>query len=148
MTVPDLAVSVAAVGNGLLAGLYLAFACAVTPALRRLGDRPFVDTFRAVNDAILNPCFLACFIGAPLASVVAVSARGTLLVLVGAAAAVVSLGVTVLVSVPLNRQLALAATRTPGDYAAARGAFAGRWSRWNLVRTVLSAAALVALVGA
>ena len=43
MTTFDATLAVAIVANGLLAGLFFAFTCAVSPALGRLGDHAFVE---------------------------------------------------------------------------------------------------------
>lgn len=143
---------VGAVTNGLLAGLFFAFSVAVGPGLRQVQDRQFVRTFQAVNAAILNPTFLTVFLAAPLAACgaaltsLATGDHATLLwAVLGAAGSVVTVLVTGLVNVPLNNRLAGAPTTAEGSASARRG-FELRWNRWNTVRTLSSAAALVCLV--
>ena len=71
MTVFDVTLSVAVVANGLLAGLYFAFACAVSPALGRLDSRSYVEAFRSINVVIVNGWFLSVFFLAPATAVAA-----------------------------------------------------------------------------
>lgn len=61
--------SVATVTNGLLAGAFFVFSCAVVPGLRRVDDHTFVRAFQTINRAILNGWFLSIFITAPITGV-------------------------------------------------------------------------------
>lgn len=65
----DRVLPIGTITNGLLTGLYFAFACAVSPALQRLDDQSFVTAFRSINSAILNCWFLVVFFTAPLITV-------------------------------------------------------------------------------
>ena len=67
--VPDLVAVVALLTNGLVAGLFFAFAVAVSPGLRRLDDVALTGAFRAINTAILRPSFLLVFVAAPATAV-------------------------------------------------------------------------------
>lgn len=143
-------ITVAAVTNGLLAGLFFVFACAIVPGFRRLDDAAYVRAFRAINAAILNPLFLFIFFAAPVAAIagaVLASVRGAqpaLAVLwVGAAASAATFVITAVANVPRNNALARAAVGTPQECSASRGRFEPGWNRWNLVRTITSIAALV-----
>ncbi|WP_211978482.1 anthrone oxygenase family protein [Brevibacterium sp. W7.2] len=152
--------------NGLLAGLFFAFVCAISPAYRRLDDGEFVRGFRAINSVILRPTFLVVFVGAPLTAVAA-AVTGTLrigvepgelgiasdpagmaLLWIGAAASVVSFLITATVSVPLNQGLDRAPILTPADHTAARVTFETRWNRANLARTLTSTLSVLALASA
>ena len=153
----------ATLANGLLAGLFFAFVCAISPAYRRLDDGEFVRGFRAINSVILRPTFLVVFVGAPLTAVAA-AVTGTLrikvepgglgiasdpagmaLLWIGAAASVVSFLITATVSVPLNQGLDRAPVLTPADHTAARVTFETRWNRANLARTLTSTLSVLAL---
>ena len=137
-------VVVATGATGLLAGTYLAFAVAVMPALRQLDDTTFVEVMRRINVVIVNPVFLALFLGSPLLVALAAALgpqRGWWLVAAGAAVATLLL--TVAVNVPLNDRLA--ATTDP---AAARRAFESTWNLAHLVRTGLACGALAACLRA
>lgn len=138
---------------GLTAGLFYAFSCAVMPGLVRVDDRTFVTAMRAINVAILNRWFALGFGGAllltPVTAALHLAGDGRAAVpwLVAAVALhLAMLLVTGRVNVPLNDRLADATGNTDPDRAAARGRFERPWSRWNLVRTVVSAAALASLL--
>ena len=59
------------------AGTYFTWATGVMPGLARTEDRTFVEAMQQVNVAIVNPVFLATFVGAPvLAGIAVVAAAG------------------------------------------------------------------------
>lgn len=139
--------------NGLLAGLFFAFACSVVPAFARLDDGAYVAAFRLINAAIINPWFLPVFFLAPALALVAVGAQAAegdlgAAGMLGAAASAATFLVTVAANVPLNRRLDAAPTASGGERRVARDAFEGPWRRWNLVRTVTGAVAVLALAAA
>jgi uncharacterized membrane protein len=145
----------ATISTGLVAGLFYAYACSVMLALRRVGDRTFVEVMRHINTTIQNGWFALSFVGAPLLTlaVVVVDAlvgRGIqALVVLAIAADLLWLGVTFRANIPLNTMLERAgrADRLT-DPAAVRARFEGPWNRWHLVRTLASVVALAALCGA
>jgi uncharacterized membrane protein len=49
---------------GLVAGVFFAYANSIMPGLRNTDDRTFVGAFQALDRAIINPIFTACFFGA------------------------------------------------------------------------------------
>ena len=57
---------VAAVVAGLQAGTYFTWSTGVMPGLARVDDRTFVSAVQQMNIAIVNPVFIATFLGAPL----------------------------------------------------------------------------------
>jgi uncharacterized membrane protein len=62
----DLSVALAffaALGSGLMAGLYFAFSTAVMPALGGLPQEQGIAAMQKINAAILNPLFLFLFSG-------------------------------------------------------------------------------------
>lgn len=151
--VPALVLAVAIVANGLLAGLFFAFACAIVPAFRRLDDRAYVHAFRAINAAILNPWFLTVFATAPLGAVAAVATEvwwgsGERLALLVAAAgcSVVAFVITAAANVPRNRELERARADTEAGCAAARARFEAPWRRWNVLRTLTAVIAFALFV--
>lgn len=138
----------AVLSTGLVAGVMLAFAVSVMPALAAADDRTFVAVMRGANAAILTPWFLVPFVAAPLAGLVAAAAHlpasarsGLPWAAAGLALGLVTLVVTGVVNVPLNDALA-AAGPTPVDPAAVRAAFEQRWVVWNVVRTVTATLAV------
>ena len=54
---------VTALGCGLIAGLFFAFSIAVMQALARLPAAGGIAAMQSINSAILNPLFLAVFLG-------------------------------------------------------------------------------------
>lgn len=133
--------------SGLMAGLFAAFAYAVMPGLRRADDRTVVVAMQRINVAIVNPMFLALFLGGLLLAGAAWwSVRSGPLGAWALAAAtfyLIAVVVTIAVNVPLND--ALAAARET-DFPAARAAFEHRWVAGNLVRTVLHVAGFATIV--
>jgi uncharacterized membrane protein len=138
---------------GLSAGVFFAYSTSVMLALGRADDRTFVDVMQKINTSILNGWFLTAYVGARLAVIVAVllhlpsAHRGPLPWLIAGA---VLYGIVVVVTaglnIPLNDQLDAAGPAAAiADPAAVRHAFEASWNRWNTVRTVSSAGALLSL---
>lgn len=140
------AATVALAGIG---GLYYSYACSVMPGLRAVDDATFVSTMSRINTAIQNPVFALSFVGAffTLAGAAAYSWINGLDSALPASAALAcytgTLAITAGINIPLNNRLERAAALS--DAATARLAFERRWTRWNVHRTWLSLAALVAL---
>lgn len=151
----DVLVVAAAVANGLLAGVFFAFACAVAPGFRHVDDAGYVQAFRSINRVILNGWFLLVFFAAPLTAV-AYALLGTwqtnesaaLSAWAGAACSALTFVITAARNVPLNTQLDRAAVSTASDRNVARERFEGRWNRWNLARTITSIGALMSVATA
>src|SRR6188768_581436 len=142
----------AALGSGLIGGVFFAFSSFVLPALARLPGLQGLLAMQSINVVVLNRSFLGVFLGTALlcgALVVNALARwsaphselrllGALLYLVG------SLWVTKELNVPWND--ALAAIQPQGKDAARRWlAFVAGWSLWNHVRTAATLAAAAVL---
>jgi uncharacterized membrane protein len=141
-----------AIGCGLMAGLFFAFSVAVMRGLGRLTEATGMAAMQSINAAILNPVFLAVFLGTGvLCLIVLVSSllreleAGAEYFVVGAALYLVGAFLTTIVfNVPMNDALASTA---PAD-AASAGQWRGyltRWTRWNHVRTLAALAAAIAL---
>ena len=122
--------------NGLLAGTYLAFAIAVMPALHNQPDDVFVRVMNRISVVIVNPVFLAIFLGAPIITAAFAWSNRTPLAFGALAAALLALLVTVIANVPLND--ALAATGN-------RDAFETPWLIWHAIRTAAATVAFVLL---
>ena len=138
----------AAVTTGLQAGTYYTWASGVMPELVRLDDRTFVHAMQQMSRAIVNPVFMASFLGAPLlaaAAGVASSATARPWVLAGAGLAVATVAITVAGNVPLNTMLDRADLAGTTD---ARRRFEKSWVRLNTTRAVTSTVSLAALVWA
>ena len=147
----------AASSVGLMAGVFGLYANTIMPGLRRTDDRTFVGAFQAIDRAIMNPLFLATFVGplvfTGLGVVLHISDDQRSVLGWCAAAFVLYLLVfiaTVAVNVPLNDGLKAAGDPDHvDDLADVRARFdEAKWARWNLARSVLSAAAFVCLLWA
>ena len=140
----------ATITTGLVTGVFFAYANSIMPGLRRTDDRTFVGAFQALDRAIINPLFMACFFGAlvftGLAAVLHLDADNRPVLPWVAAAFVLYLAavvITLAVNVPLND--ALRAAGDPdriGDLRAVRRRFSeSRWAAWNLVRALAAVVA-------
>jgi uncharacterized membrane protein len=156
MTVDNLLfalILVAALGCGLMAGLFFAFSVSVMPALGRLPAAQGIAAMQTINAVILNPLFLTTFLGTAAAclgviifSLLRWSNLGAAYLLAGGALYLAgSLLVTMLFNVPRNE--ALAAAPAAPDSARLWANYLATWTAWNHVRTVasLAAAALLTL---
>lgn len=137
--------TVAAVGSGLVAGIFLVFSIAVMPALRRLPPDVGIAVMQGVNRAILNPLFLLPYLGTAVACVAAaVTSGGAPPIVAGAVLYVVgAFGVTGAANVPLNNELAAVDTGPAGVRVWEK--FCSRWTFWNHVRSLAALAAAVLL---
>ncbi|WP_157017444.1 anthrone oxygenase family protein [Mesorhizobium xinjiangense] len=140
---------VAALGSGLMAGLFFAFSTSVMGALGRLQPPGGIAAMQAINDVIQNPVFFLAFFGTALLSIALLiaglagwAATGTGWLIAGSVLYLAGiLGVTVIFNVPMNDALAGV------DAASAEGAklwsdYLVRWTAWNHVRTVAGLASL------
>lgn len=142
----------AVVLGGLQAGTYYTWASGVMPGLGRVDDRTFVHATQQMNAAIVNPVFLASFLGAPVAAgLAAYATEGTTRtwVLVGAGLAVATVAITGALNVPLNNALdAAGPVDSIRDLALVRADFESAWRRWNVLRTLTSTASVACLAWA
>ncbi len=134
---------------GLQAGTYYTWASGVMPGLAQTDDRTFIETMQQVNLAIVNPVFLATFLGAPLlalAAVLVTPSEARAWAIAGLVLAIATVVVTGAGNIPLNDALEAAGrVGTIADPAAVRADFETAWVRWNVLRTLTSTGALLAL---
>ncbi|MDP1749032.1 MAG: DUF1772 domain-containing protein [Reyranella sp.] len=134
---------IAAIGCGLVGGIFFAFSSFVMAALGRLPPHDGIAAMNAINVTVINPVFLTAFLGTGLVCLVLAAGStfwwdqvsGRLLL----AAAVIYLagciGVTMAFNVPLNNALAAVALGTP-EAVALWSLYLDKWTAWNTVRTV------------
>jgi uncharacterized membrane protein len=147
----------ATLATGLMAGVFGLYAHTIMRGLGRTDDRTFVGAFQAIDKAIINPPFMATFLGAlvftGLAAVLHLGddARSLLPWIVTALVLYLAVVViTLAVNVPPGDALKDAGDpdRIP-DLAAVREQFnEAKWTRWNLVRALMSTAAFGSLTWA
>ncbi len=150
----DTVLIVATMAIGLMAGVFGLYANTIMPGLGRTDDRTFVGAFQSIDEAIINPLFLATFFGGlALTGLAAALHLGNDVLPWIVAALVLYLVVfvsTLRVNVPLND--GIKAAGEPDrivDLAAVRERFnEARWIRWNLARTLLTTAAFGCLTWA
>ena len=143
----------AALGCGLIAGLFFAFSNFVMKALASVAPERGMASMQAINRTVLNPIFLGVFFGTAVICVAALiyafshwQASGAGWLLVGSVLYLAGvLIVTMVFNVPLNDALA------DVDVASAEGVriwqnYVPQWTMWNHVRTVASLAAMAAFI--
>ena len=143
----------AAVGSGLIAGVFYAFSTFVMRALAQRPPAEGMAAMQAINVAVINPLFLGVFLGTAGACALAAAGAvtrweqpGSAYVFAGAALYLAgTFGVTIVCNVPLNNVLAALAPTDPAA-GALWATYLRRWTRWNHVRTLAAVAALVAFI--
>ena len=146
---------IAALGSGLMAGLFFTYSNSVMPSLAQVPVPQGVLAMNTINTVIQNPLFLSIFMGTALLALFLVLAA--LLgwgvarpswVLIGAALYVIgNIIVTMAINVPMNDALAATA---PDSQAAAQlwATYLDRWVFWNHVRAFACTGALAAFIAA
>lgn len=146
-------IALAALGAGLIAGVFFAFSSFVMGALARLPAAHGVAAMNSINVVVINRSFLGVFFGtAALCLALAAAALAGLTgarapwLLTGAATYLVgSIGVTMVCNVPRN--VALAKLDPAKDEASSSWTrYVAAWTTWNHVRTVASLAAAALFV--
>ena len=141
--------SVAAIGSGMIGGVFFAFSTFVMKALARLPAAQGMAAMQAINVVVINPIFLGVLMGTVLFGIVPLmwwERSGAGWIAAGAVFYVVgTFLVTVVFNVPLNNMLA---AMMPTDPRAERlwATYQKRWTMWNHVRTAASLAAMAAFI--
>lgn len=141
----------AALGTGLIAGLFFAFSTSVMRALGKVPPNEGMAAMQHINLVILNPLFLGVFmgtaivsIGAAILGVVGFGRPGSLWLIAGAVLYIVgSLMVTMRLNVPMNNALAAADTASAAGQEIWKN-YLVNWTFWNHVRSLASLAASAA----
>lgn len=145
-----LVVIAAIAGAGLVSGLLFAFSNVVIRAFNELSPREAMQVMQRINVMIINPLFLAAFMGTTalcaaigiLAAISVPSPAGPWL-LTGALAYILGVfGVTVGFNIPLNNRLASA---SPSQADVVWPDYADHWLKWNHLRSLLGVVAVAAL---
>ncbi len=140
---------VAAVVAGLQAGTYFTWSTGVMPGLARVDDRTFVAAVQQMNIAIVNPVFIATFLGAPIlagAAAVLAGPQARPWAIAATVLAVGTLAISFAGNIPLNNALdAAGPVDRIRDLAAVRADFETLWVRLNIGRCLTSAGALACL---
>ena len=132
----------AALGCGVVGGVFFAFSTFVMKALVRLPAGEGIAAMNSINIVVINPWFMTAFLGTGVLCVAALIysilkwrdpgaawlLTGSVLYLAG------SLWVTIAFSVPRNNRLAAVARSDP-DGAKLWEEYVASWTAWNHVRT-------------
>lgn len=143
----------AALGCGVVAGIFFIFSNCVMSALARLQPPQGIAAMQAINSTILNPLFFVVFLGTAVTSILLTISllwrwqqpgavtllAGSLLYLVGA------ILVTIVFNVPMNESLD---TVKPKSVEAANlwAKYLTNWTAWNHVRTVAALLAATSFI--
>jgi uncharacterized membrane protein len=158
MDLIQFAVLLSALLCSLVAGLVLTFAIVVMPGIQRLGDRAFLQSFKAMDRVIQNnqPIFMLVWVGSAVVLLTSTvlgiwQLQGLDRILLLAACAIYLFGVQVptgTINIPLNNHLQSLDLETMTEPALqeTRARFESRWLRWNAIRTVLAILTTVLLL--
>jgi uncharacterized membrane protein len=145
----EVMILLAALGTGLVAGVFYAFSTFVMKALGNLPAAQGVAAMQSINLAVINPWFLGAFFGTGLLCIVLIVlvggpaaawlVAGALLYLVG------TIVVTMAGNVPLNNALARVDPAT-AEAATLWARYLSLWTRWNHLRTAAALAASAAFI--
>lgn len=134
---------IAAIGSGLVAGLFFAFSTFIMAALANIAPSHGISAMQSINSTILRSLFIPLFFGTTLASaalaIVALLRWGepgawSML----AAAVIYVLGMfvgTIAFNVPLNTALARVEASS-NEAVPVWSRYLAVWTRWNHVRTI------------
>ena len=147
------ALIVAAVGNGIVGGIFYAFSSFVMPALGRIAPEQGLSAMRMINVTVITPSFLIPFMGMALLSLLLAGwsllsldmTASKLMLAAGLLYLLGCFGVTMALNVPLNDRLAAS---PPTGEAAFWADYLKQWTLWNHVRTAAPLLALALLIGA
>ncbi|MBI5890080.1 MAG: DUF1772 domain-containing protein [Nitrosomonadales bacterium] len=140
----------AALGCGLMAGIFFAFSNFVMRAFARIAPAQGIAAMQAVNITVLNPLFLSAFMGtavlcaADVAMALMFGSGNTAYLVAGSALYLLgNIGVTAAFNVPMNEALA-AVDAGQTDAVQIWKHYLDKWTFWNHVRTITALAAAAA----
>jgi uncharacterized membrane protein len=132
----------AAIGSGLVAGIFFAFSTFVMAALGRILAEQGIAAMQSISITVLNPAFFIAFLGTGAVCLALVAgsyvwwgeASGKLVLAASLIYLVGCIGVTMVCNVPLNDALAAVSANTP-EAAAVWSRYLNVWTAWNHLRT-------------
>jgi uncharacterized membrane protein/ketosteroid isomerase-like protein len=146
---------VAALGSGLVAGIFFAFSIFIMRALASVSPTSGIAAMQSINVMVLNRWFFAVFFGTAACCLVLVIAfflhwqrpGAAYLLLAGLLYLVGTILVTIVCNVPLNDSLAAVDPAT-AEAASTWTNYLKTWTVWNHVRTVAAFAAAALFIAA
>ncbi|MFA6156716.1 DUF1772 domain-containing protein [Mesorhizobium sp.] len=144
---------VAALGAGVVGGVFFAFSNFVMPALARLPAAGGIAAMNSINVTVITPTFMTALFGTGLLCVVLIAAAimgwsqsGSYWLLAGAVIYLIGNPiVTMIFNVPLNDALA-AVDPASSNGAAVWANHLSQWVMWNHVRTVTAIVAMACFI--
>lgn len=144
----------AAIGCGLMGGVFFAFSNFVMRGLARIDPAGGMAAMKSINRTVINPLFMLGFLGTTLLCVIVIAMAamrwhvGSTLVLAGCALYVTgNFLVTLAGNVPLNNALDRVDVNAP-EARETWQRYLVTWTRWNHIRTVSALAAMALLIPA
>ena len=142
---------VAAIGSGLVAGIFFAFSSFVMAALGRIPAESGIAAMQSINITVINPGFMLPFLGTGLVCLALAGGAyfwwgdmsGKLILAASLIYIVGCVGVTMVCNVPLNDALAVVEPATQ-EAATVWSRFLSDWTVWNHVRTAASLVSAIA----
>ena len=144
-SIVELTVTIAALGAGLMAGVYFAFSTFIMRAFDQLGAARAADAMNAINEVILRSWFMSLFFGSTLLyallagyAAFAADLDGRWWLLTAGLIYVVGMFLcTALFNVPLNNRLAATGENDSPEVESWQHYFV-YWTRWNHLRAACS----------
>lgn len=145
--------SAAAIGCGLMAGVYFTFSAFIMRALLAIPAASAIDAMNSINKVIVSSAFLPLFFGTTITSaLIIVSAPFTaantaaLYAAIGGGVYLIGMFVcTIAINVPLNNKLAALDAGTQ-EARAFWQIYTRTWTRWNHVRTIASTVTMLLFI--
>ena len=135
----------AALGSGLIAGIYFAFSVFIMQAFGKIDASQSIAAMNSINETILRSLFMPLFFGSSIISVLLVivafanwGEAGAELTLIAGAVYFAGMFVcTVVFNAPLNNSLVRLDSKSD-DASQIWSRYLVTWTRWNHLRTVSS----------
>lgn len=135
----------AALGSGLIAGVYFAFSVFIMQAFGKINAKQSIAAMNSINATILRSWFMPLFFGSSIISVLLIivafahwGEAGSGLTLIAGAVYFIGMFVcTAIFNVPLNNSLARLDTNSD-NAVQVWSHYLIAWTRWNHLRTVSS----------
>ncbi len=132
--------------TALSAGLFFSWAVSVMPGTKKVSDFTYMESMQSINKAIINPWFLAIFLG-PLVLLILSSIgyyeykQAFYPILVASLSYIIgTVGITAFGNVPMNETLDAISNHSLSsqELKEARLAYEGKWDQLHYIRTVFS----------
>lgn len=148
----NILVILAALGCGLVGGIFFAFSTFIMKALKRLLPYQGIESMQAINIAVINIWFIAAFFGTALVCLVLVissllnSGDGSLFLISGGIIYLIgTILITIAANVPKNNKLEKVDSKSV-EGSALWTDYLKTWTFWNHVRTIAALTASILFI--